>query len=96
MCRQIFDIYIEEDIFFLDVFALALVVAMNKARGLEPSVTSMLSELHSGIAEELKLHKGYQDKLCQKAAEHPAEHKATTNYTDFLTQTAEKEARLPR
>lgn len=90
-CRRLFEQYIAEDIYFLDVFALALVVAIKKARDLDVQITEILTDLHSGIAEELKLHKGYQEQLCRKSTDQKAGHQATIRYTNFLMQTAEKE-----
>ena len=92
--RKLFQKYIKEDVYFLDVFALALMVAINKARNSPVAVTRMLTDLHSGIAEELKLHKGYQEQLCQDSADRKAGHEATSNYTEFLMKTAQTEVHV--
>lgn len=91
--REDFDQYIAEDVYFLDVFAHGLSMAIKEARGYNLPVTDMLTDLHSGIAEELKLHNSYQEQSSGRG-ECKTRHRATTNYTDFLTQIVKTEVEI--
>jgi hypothetical protein len=93
--RASFKDYIAEDVYYLDVFARAFRIALGKSAGLPANVSRLLTELHDGIAEELKLHKGYERETARSMDlcldERQAKRQATTNYTDFLLSTAETE-----
>lgn len=101
LCRELFKAYIAEDCYYLDVFAKAFRIALGKSEGLPPDVSTLLIELHDGIAEELKLHKGYERETARSMdldlEERQAKCQATKAYTDFLLHTAETEvATSPR
>ena len=70
-------------------------LALGKSAGLPTNVSRLLRELHDGIAEELKLHKGYERETAKSlgmSLEQPqAQCQATIAYTSFLLQTAERE-----
>jgi len=93
--REAFKAYIAEDCIYLDVFAKVLRLALGKSAGLPPNVSRLLNELHDGIAEELRLHKGYERETAKSMGLFPerpqAQCKATKVYTDFLLSTAETE-----
>jgi len=93
--KELFKAYIAEDCYYLDVFAKAFRIALGKSEGLPPDVSTLLIELHDGIAEELKLHKGYERETARSMdldlEERQAKCQATKAYTDFLLHTAETE-----
>lgn len=82
-----FKSYVAQDAYFLDAFARAYAFCL--AHGTSRDDLFGFSELIAGVLEELKLHKGYTEKL-NVSLDGVTPIPATTAYVDFLLGTAKR------
>jgi thiaminase/transcriptional activator TenA len=82
-----FKSYVAQDAYFLDAFARAYAFCL--AHGTSRDDLYGFSELIAGVLEELKLHKGYTERL-QVTLDGVTPIPATTAYVDFLLGTAKR------
>jgi thiaminase (transcriptional activator TenA) len=82
-----FKSYVAQDAYFLDAFARAYAFCL--AHGTSRDDLYGFSELIAGVLEELKLHKGYAERL-QVTLEGVTPMPATQAYVDFLLGTAKR------
>ncbi len=85
--KKKFQEYLAQDYFFLESFARAYGLAVSKSR--DKNTIKILSELLSGVSEELILHENYAKEWDIDLTTNSIE-PATKKYTDFLEEVSTK------
>ena len=85
--KGIFQEYIAQDYFFLEIFARAYGLAVSKSK--DKYSIRTLSKLLLGVSEELILHENYAKEWDIDLSNNKIKN-ATKNYTDFLDEVSKK------
>ena len=88
-CREAFQQYIAQDVFYLQGFAKAYALALAKADSLDDEHFRVLSDLLRGVQREVQLHKGFLVEWGLDPEGVAGPNAATTAYIDFLLAVAE-------
>lgn len=87
--KKAFQSYVLEDYFFLTAFSKAYTASLQKAAEISQEVAVTVSELLTGVQEELQLHHSYAQEWGVQLDGTQQPKVATLNYTKFLLRLAE-------